>query len=109
MISRQLLTTLNLPFSLRLEPCREIPYNFAMTIDSIVQALKQEKERIENALVALGDKGGNGRRGRFAGGGVGDGGGRRARRRLSAAVRKKISEAAKARWAKAKKAGKNRL
>ena len=88
-----------------------------MTIDSIVQALRQEKERIENALAALGDKGGNGKKGprvsagggwsSSAGGEVGNGGGRK--RRMSTAARRKISEAAKARWAKAKKSGRNRL
>lgn len=33
----------------------------------------------------------------------------RKRRRLSAAAKKRISEAAKARWVKAKKAGRNKL
>lgn len=68
----------------------------------ILQALKDERERLTQAINALSStethgrrKAGNGRRG--------------GRRRLSAAAKKRISEAAKARWAKAKRAGKNSL
>lgn len=80
-------------------------------IDGVVEALRERLEGIEKALSIL--EGGNrrlanGRRprvGRVAGNG------RRNRRgrRLSAAVRRKISLAAKARWAVAKKAGKRSL
>jgi hypothetical protein len=68
----------------------------------ILQALKDERERLTQAIDALsgteihgGRKAGTGRRG--------------GRRRLSAAAKKRISEAAKARWAKAKRVGKNSL
>lgn len=82
-----------------------------MDLESIVSALRDERNRIDEALAALsGIKSGNGRRrgGRRALAGV-LAFGRRRRRTLSAAARKKISEAAKARWAKAKKAGRNSL
>ena len=81
-------------------------YNPGMTdISAIAQALREEKTRIENAISALeGDsskqraraQSGNGRR-------------KRGGRRLSAAARRRISQAAKARWAAVKKAGKNKL
>lgn len=83
-----------------------------LSIDGIVQALREEKSRIENAIAALegitpGLK--NGRRRRQAGQLAKSRPGKSGRRRLSAAARKKISQAAKARWAAAKKAGKNAL
>jgi hypothetical protein len=85
-------------------------HNFpAMTLESIVQALKQEKQRIEIAISALegvtrkATKGGRRQAGQETGNR------RRKKRRMSAESRKRISEAAKARWAKAKKAGKNTL
>ena len=82
-----------------------------MNINHIVDALKLERNRIDAAISALtGQKLPNGRRGgrrktAIAGTGIP----RTPKRSLSAAARKRISEAAKARWAKAKKAGKNSL
>jgi hypothetical protein len=82
-----------------------------MDIAGIVKALKLERDRIDSAIAALsGGRASNGRRA----------GRRRAviantatpgkpKRRLSAAGRKRISDAAKARWAKAKRAGKKSL
>jgi len=77
-----------------------------LTMDTvaILNALRSERDRIVSALTAL--EGGS--RGRAAGGGRRIGR-RRTRRRLSAAARKRISQAAKARWAAVKKAGKKRL
>ncbi len=90
-------------------------YNLRMTdIATILDQLKQERDRIDAAIGALeGTRGGrsaNGRRrgrpGRpLAAAPVG----KKRRRKLSAAAKKRISEAAKARWAKAKKAGRNSL
>ena len=79
-----------------------------MDLASILQALKHERDRINAAIAALGAEAGNDRRRggtlrAFAGFG------RPRRRTLSAAARKKISEAAKARWIKAKRAGRNSL
>lgn len=74
-----------------------------MDTGAIVNTLRSERDRIVAALRALEGsvkgtaKAGNGRRRR------------RGKRRLSAAARKRISEVAKARWARAKKAGRNRL
>lgn len=82
-----------------------------MDLESILSALREERDRIDAALSALSGIGaGNGRRrgGRVSIAGV-LGFAKRRRRTLSAAARRKISEAAKARWAKAKKAGKNSL
>jgi hypothetical protein len=71
-----------------------------MNTANILSALKQERDRINAAIVALsGGTEGHGKRRS----------GRRPKRRLSAAARKRISVAAKARWAKAKKAGKSSL
>lgn len=73
-----------------------------MDIDNILSVLIAERKRIDAALAALGaSKGGRASAIR--------GVGRRRTRTLSAAARKKISEAAKARWAKAKRAGRNSL
>jgi len=80
-------------------------------IDSILDQMKQQRDRIDGAISAL--EGGRGARSasngrRRTGPKVGNG--RRKRKgTLSAAARKRISEAAKARWAKAKKAGRNSL
>jgi len=76
-----------------------------LDIESILQELRNERDRIESALIVFEGPSDWGRRS------VGrkPDNGRRGRRRLSAAAKKRISEAAKARWAKAKKAGKNRL
>jgi hypothetical protein len=71
----------------------------------ILRELENERDRIDAAIRAL-TGGVNGRR-RAARNEPGVG--RRGRRKLSAAARKRISEAAHARWAKAKKAGKNSL
>jgi hypothetical protein len=101
-----------------------------MDTDSILSELKAERDRLDQAIAILESATGSGRRrksyfrrynrmlrdkrtalgnGRRGRGGVGDGGGRKPKHRMSAAARKRISEAAKARWAKAKKAGKNSL
>lgn len=77
-------------------------------MSGILNAMKQERDRINAAIQALeGGGGGRGRRGPRPGV-VGRPKGR-GRRRLSAAARRRISEAAKARWARAKKAGRNSL
>lgn len=61
-----------------------------LDIESIVTDLEAERDRLDKAIAALrGTAVGNGRRGR---------------RRLSAAARKRISAAMKARWAKRKRA-----
>lgn len=82
-----------------------------MNTASIVNALKQERDRIDAAIAALsGGIAGNGRRSARRSLPIGSTSARRKpRRRLSVVARKKISEAAKARWAKAKKAGKSSL
>jgi|GEM_PF-1132489 len=82
-----------------------------MDLESILTELKHERDRIDGAIAALsGAAAGNGRRrgGRAALRALPSHVRRRART-LSAAARRKISEAAKARWAKAKKAGRNSL
>ena len=68
----------------------------------ILQALRSERDRLTAAIEALE---GN-RRGRPTATSVG---GRRRRRTLSATAKRRISEAAKKRWAAAKKAGRNSL
>jgi len=92
-----------------------------MNTNDILQELKQERDRLSAAIAALeGHATGNGRRGRRPGKpktakiaaidfpfGVPKP--KRKRRKLSAAVKHRLSQAAKARWAKAKKAGKNSL
>lgn len=75
-----------------------------MDIENILSALIEERKRIDAALAALG-AGTGGRASATRGFGMR---GRRTRT-LSAAARKKISDAAKARWARAKKAGRNSL
>ena len=80
-----------------------------MDKNAILSNLREERDRIGEAIRALEGMGGNGRRGRRWGVVRQAAIGRKPRGRLSAAARKRISEAAKARWAKAKKAGKNRL
>jgi hypothetical protein len=81
-------------------------------IASILNELKQERDRIDAALTALeGTRGGrstNGRRHGKPGRPPGEvTAGKKRRRKLSAAVKKRISDAAKARWAKIKRAGRN--
>jgi hypothetical protein len=69
---------------------------------SIVEELKQELDRVNAAIKILeGAVAGDGRRKGSAP--------RRGPRRLSAAARRRISAIAKARWTKAKKAGRNSL
>lgn len=68
----------------------------------ILQALKDERDRLTRAISAL--EGTESHRIRKAGNRR-----RKGERRLSAAAKKRISEAAKARWAKAKKSGRNFL
>jgi hypothetical protein len=78
-------------------------------ITSIVNELKQERDRIDAAIRAL-ESATDGRRlGRPGRPGRSVKPKRKGRRRLSAAARRRISEAAKARWAKAKRAGRNSL
>jgi hypothetical protein len=73
----------------------------------ILHELENHRDRIDAAIRALtGGPAGNGRRRSSQGQPTAR---RRGRRKLSAAARKRISEAAHARWAKAKKAGKNSL
>jgi hypothetical protein len=71
----------------------------------ILNELKRQRDALDAAIAALGGRKQNGRRRTD--------GNRpkvsRPKRRLSAAARKRISDAAKARWAKAKKAGRNVL
>jgi hypothetical protein len=67
--------------------------------------LREERDRLEQAIAAL--EGGDGRRlGRKAGLLLPVGRGRRGRRRLSAAAKKRISEMMKKRWAERKRAAK---
>jgi hypothetical protein len=83
-------------------------------IASILEELKQERDRIDAAIRALegarvGRSTNGRRRGRPGRPAAAATVGKKRRRKLSAAAKRKISEAAKARWAKAKKAGKNSL
>jgi hypothetical protein len=81
-----------------------------MDTQSILAALREERNRIDAALAALsGISRGNGRRRGAVSVLAAAPPVRRRTRTLSAAARKKISEAAKARWDKAKKAGRNSL
>jgi hypothetical protein len=78
-----------------------------MDTQQIIAALREERDRLEQAISAL--EGGGGRRGRRPGpvpAGPGRGRGRRGRRRLSAAAKQRISEMMKKRWAERKKAAK---
>lgn len=74
-----------------------------MDTQQIISVLREERDRLEQAIAAL--EGGNGRRGRGAGLGNGRRG-RRGRRRLSAAAKRRISEMMKKRWAERKRAAK---
>jgi hypothetical protein len=73
--------------------------------ESIIAELEAERDRLNDAIAALqgARRVGRGRPRAAAGNG------RRVRRHLSAAARRKIAEAAKRRWAKAKAAGRNSL
>ena len=66
-----------------------------LDIQKLLSELKQERDRIEQAISALEGLGGSGRR---AGGP-----GRRGRRQMSAEARARISRAMKLRWAQRKK------
>ena len=71
-----------------------------LALESIVNQLKQERDRLDRAIAAL--EGGTGRRrGRPPGS---HNAGTAGRRHMSAAARKKISEQMKKRWAERKKA-----
>lgn len=76
-----------------------------MDTQQIIAALRDEKDRLEQAIAALEGGGGRGRRGRKPGPVPGPGRRRgRRRRRLSAAAKQRISEMMKKRWAERKKA-----
>lgn len=75
-----------------------------MDIQHIVSALRDERDRLEQAIAAL--EGGNGRRRGRGAGLLGNGRRGKRRRRLSAAAKKRISEMMKKRWAERKKASK---
>jgi hypothetical protein len=76
-----------------------------MDIQQIVSALRDERDRLEQAISAL--EGGDGRRRGLRAGFLSYGRrGRRGRRRLSAAAKKRISEMMKKRWAERKRAAK---
>ena len=77
-----------------------------MDTQAIIAELEAERARLTQAIAALqGDQRRPGRPART----TYIMNGRRGQRRLSAAARKKIAEAAKRRWAKAKAAGRNSL
>jgi hypothetical protein len=73
-----------------------------ISITAIVNELKQERDRIDSAILALEGLNRNSRRGKPFGTGMKT----RKRRTMSAAGRARISAAQKARWAKQKKAAK---
>ena len=76
-----------------------------MDTQQIVSALREERDRLDQAIAAL--EGGNGRRRGRGISVLGNGRrGRRRRRRLSAAAKKRISEMMKKRWAERKRAAK---
>jgi len=66
-----------------------------MDTQQIISALREEKDRLEQAISALEGTGSHG-----------VGGARRGRRRLSAAAKRRISIMMKKRWAERKKAAK---
>lgn len=70
-----------------------------MDTQQIISELESERDRLEQAISAL--RGSMGRRGVSA-----MGKGRRGRRRLSAAAKRRISEMMKKRWAERKRAAK---
>ena len=70
-----------------------------MDTQQIISELEAERDRLEQAISAL--RGSMGRRV-----GAGFGRGRRGRRRLSAAAKRRISEMMKKRWAERKRAAK---
>ena len=84
-----------------------------MNVSEIVQQLRDQRGRLDIAIAAL--EGGNDpghaarRRGRPPGSTNKPAATGRKRRSMSAAARKRIADAMKARWAAAKKSGKKRL
>jgi len=82
-----------------------------MDIQNILADLKRERDRLNSAITAL--EGPARRRGRPAGSGAGSSSsssvssGRRPRRHMSAAARKRISEMMKQRWAERKRKAKS--
>jgi hypothetical protein len=78
-----------------------------MDLTDIISALRAERERLDSAIAVLDDRRPVRRPGRLhvASGATGP----KARRRFSAATRKKMAEATKARWAKMKASGKRSL
>ena len=83
-----------------------------MNVDEILRQLKQERDRLDAAIRALGGGHGTGimsrRRGRPPGNTT-KVAAAKGRRTMSAAARKRIADAMRKRWAAAKKAGKKRL
>lgn len=83
-----------------------------MNVDEILRQLKQERERLDTAIRALGGGHGTGnifrRRGRPPGSTT-KARATKGRRGMSAAARKRIADAMRKRWAAAKKSGKKRL
>jgi hypothetical protein len=71
----------------------------SMNTTSFVERLTEQRDRVVAAIEAL--RGSRTSQASFAARGK--------RRKMSAAAKKRLSLAAKARWAKAKKAGRNRL
>lgn len=71
-----------------------------MDIQNILNDLKRERARLDQAIAALEGGGGPRRRGRPVGSGSAK---LRPRRHMSAAARKRISEMMKKRWAERKK------
>jgi hypothetical protein len=74
-----------------------------MDVTSILHQLKKQRDSLTAAIAALESRGR--KTSYFSRKRVGP----RPKRRMSAAARKRISDSAKARWAKAKKAGRNAL
>lgn len=72
-----------------------------MNVEEILESLKQERQRIDKAIAALG---GGGSRGGWGS----SGGRRRGVRHMSAEARARISAAQKKRWAMRKAAGKKK-
>lgn len=82
-------------------------YNLDMLdVSTIVNELKQQRDRLDSAIKALQGVAGADEP---ASSGKPKRKGRKGRRKLSAAAKRRISAGMKARWAKAKKSGKNSL
>lgn len=84
-----------------------------MNVDSILQQLRDQRSKLDTAIAALEGGAGPGnsirRRGRPPGSTTKTAATGRKRRTMSAAARKRIADAMKARWAAAKKSGKKKL